>query len=286
MQLAVSLQLRQHAALLWGNQQCHCGGQLPLIFFGGCLAGIGVISGGGSDTDDLYIFKFGWNNGLALFFEIRSHHGNNISALQLAGQTSGKTLDGDGHGLLASIQIVQVGVVSGRFVRYLGVDDIVARNQVSGGKLSHGIFLQADYIFRQVIAAYFYSLHHIGSDLLTSQNGLSYPDDLFFLADTPIEKRRHTKADYQREQDADNADNGSIFEQTHNWQVLLSHDLLWEWRKECPPGQALVHLQRRRLRSPEIRIAAAPKGKAMPVMVRMTVLFSFFIAFLHNSKCK
>ena len=104
-QLAVSLQLRQHAALLWGNQQCHCGGQLPLIFFGGCLAGIGVISGGGSDTDDLYIFKFGWNNGLALFFEIRSHHGNNISALQLAGQTSGKTLDGDGHGLLASIQI-------------------------------------------------------------------------------------------------------------------------------------------------------------------------------------
>lgn len=140
-----------------------------------------------------------------------------------------------GHGLLASIQIVQVGVVSGRLVRYFSVDDIVACGQVSGGKLSHDIFLQADHIFGQVIAAHFYSLHHIGSDLLTSQNWLSYPDDLFFLADTLIEKRRHTKADHQREQDADNTDNGSIFEQTHNWQVLLSQDLLWEWRNECRP---------------------------------------------------
>ena len=56
---------------------------------------------------------------------------------------------------------------------------------------------------------------HIPGDELAGVNVLRHTDDLRLLADALIEQRRDAEADHQRQQNADDADDRAVFENTH-----------------------------------------------------------------------
>ena len=106
----LGLQLGQHFGLLGGHQQGDSIGQFLVILLVHRLTGVGVIAGGGGNTDNLHILQLSGDNGLALLLVVRGDHRHNVAALQLAGEPLRKTFDGHGDGLLAPVQAVQVGV--------------------------------------------------------------------------------------------------------------------------------------------------------------------------------
>ncbi|MPM91884.1 hypothetical protein SDC9_139018 [bioreactor metagenome] len=103
------------------DKQGHRGGQFPFIIPCRSFPGISVIAGGCGYADHFNIFQLGRDNGGTLLFIVRCYDRHDIAALELAGQTVCKALDGHRHGLLGAVQIIKVGILRSRGVGQLGV---------------------------------------------------------------------------------------------------------------------------------------------------------------------
>ncbi|CAN4043252.1 Transposase, partial [Dysosmobacter welbionis] len=97
----------------------------------------------------------------------------------------------------------------------LGGDDVIAHRQICGGKLADGGVQVAHHIVRQVVAAHLHSGYLIRCDFLAQLHRLHHTDNLCLFADGLVEQRRDSKANDQRQQNADNADDGSVFQKIH-----------------------------------------------------------------------
>ena len=76
-----------------------------------------------------------------MLFVVRGNNRNNIAALQLARQTVCKRADCNRDGLLAAVKVIEIGVISRRYIREFGVDNIIAYSKVSRSIFAYGIGL-------------------------------------------------------------------------------------------------------------------------------------------------
>ena len=213
MELGDLLQLRQHLGLLRQNEEGHGGGKL---FFLPCgFTGIGVIAGAGGNRDDLHVLQLGGDGGFTVLRVVRHDDRYDVAALELAGQSCGEALDGDGDGLLRAIQIIEIRILGGRRVRELGGENIITNGKVRLGVFAHHIVLRGHKTGGEIIGADLGRCDHVFGDELAGVNVLRHTDDLRLLADALIEQRRDAEADHQRQQNADDADDRAVFENTH-----------------------------------------------------------------------
>ena len=213
MELGDLFQLRQHLGLLRQNEEGHGRGQFLLVTL--CFTGIGVIAGAGGNRDDLHILQLGGDGGFAVLRVVRHNDRYDVAALELAGQSCCEALDGDGDGLLRAIQIIEIRIFGGRRFRELGGENIIANGKVRLGVFAHYIVLRGHKAGGEIIGADLGRGDHILSDELAGVNVLRHTDDLRLLADALIEQRRDAEADHQRQQNADDADDRAVFENTH-----------------------------------------------------------------------
>ena len=207
------LQLRQHLGLLRQNEEGHGRGQLLLVIL--CFTGIGVIAGAGGDRDDLHILQFSRDGGFTILWVVCHDNRYDVAALELAGQSCGEALDGDGDGLLRAIQIIEIRILGGRRVRELGGENIIANGKIRLGVFAHYTVLLTQDTGGEIIGADLGRGDHVFGDEFAGVNVLCDADDLRLLADALIEQRRDAEADHQRQQNADDADDRAVFENTH-----------------------------------------------------------------------
>ena len=213
MQLAFLFQPRQHLGLLGGHQQGDGGGQLFFIL--NRLAGVGVVTRGGGNGDDLYILQLGRDHGFAHALIVGHEDGNDIAALQFAGKAGGKTLDGDRDGLFGAVQIVEIGIFSGRLVGELAGQNVIAHLQVGGGIFADDLVFFCHDAGRQVIGAHLHSLYHLSGNLVALLDVGGDADDLSLLAGAAAEQGRHSEADDERQEDTQHTDHGAVTENLH-----------------------------------------------------------------------
>ena len=213
MELGDLLQLRQHLGLLRQSEEGHGRGQLLLVTL--CFTGIGVIAGAGGNADDLHILQLGGDGGFAVLRVVRHDDRYDVAALELTGQSCGEALDGDGDGLLRAIQIIEIRILGGRRVRELGGENIIANGKIRLGVFAHHIVFRGHKAGGEIVGADLGRGDHVLGDELAGVNVLRHTDDLRLLADALIEQRRDAEADHQRQQNADDADDRAVFENTH-----------------------------------------------------------------------
>ena len=213
MQLAFLFQSGQHLGLLGGHQKRY--GRGKLFFILNSLAGVGVVTGGSGDGDDLYILQLRRDHGFAHTLVVGHKDGDDVSALQLAGKAGGKALDSDRDGLFVPVQTVQIGVLSGGLIGELAVQNVVAHLQVGGGILANDVILVCHNAGGQVISAHLHGLHHLGGDLVALLDVGGDADDFSLLAGAAAEQGRHPKADEERKKDTQHTDHGAVAKDFH-----------------------------------------------------------------------
>ena len=213
MELGDLFQLRQHLGLLRQDKEGHSRGQLLLVTL--CFTGIGVIAGAGGNRDDLHVLQLGRDGGFTILRVVCHDNRYDVAALELTGQSCGEALDGDGDGLLCAVQIIEIRILGGRRVRELGGENIIANGKIRLGVFAHYIVLHGHKAGGEIVGADLGRGDHVPGDELAGVNVLCDADDLRLLTDPLIEQRRDTEADHQRQQNADNADDRAVFENTH-----------------------------------------------------------------------
>ena len=213
MELGDLLQLRQHLGLLRQDEEGHGGGKL--LFLLGSFAGIGIVAGAGGNADDLYILQLGRDSGFTILRVVSHDDRYDVTTLEFTGQAGGKALDGNGDSLLRAIQIIEVGILGSRGFRKFCGENIIAHGEVRLGVFAHYIVFHGHKTGGEVVGADLGRGDHVFGDEFTGVNVLRHADDFCFLADALIEQRRDAEADHQRQQNADDADDRAVFENTH-----------------------------------------------------------------------
>ena len=213
MQLAFLFQTGQYLGLFGGHQKGDGGGQFFFIL--NRLAGVGVIAGGSGNGDDLYILQLGWDHSFTHALIVGHEDGNDVTALQLAGQTCGKALDGDRNGLFGAVQIVEIGILSSRLVGELAGQNVIAHLQVGSGVFADDLVFFCHDAGGQVIGTHLYGLYHLGGDLVALLDVGGDTDDLSLLAGAAAEQRRHPETDDERQEDTQHTNHGAVTENLH-----------------------------------------------------------------------
>ena len=115
----------------------------------------------------------------------------------------GKALDGDRDGLFGAVQVVEIGILSGRLVGELAGQNVIARLQVGGGIFADDlVFFCVMITGRQVIGAH---LHVCTVSAVISSPSLmsavTRTISVFSLALRPEQGVRHPEADDERQED-------------------------------------------------------------------------------------
>ena len=213
MQFAFLFQSGQNFGLLGSHQEGN--GRGKLLFILNSLAGVGIVTGGSGNGDNLYILQLRRDHGFAHTLVVGHKDGDDVAALQLAGKASGKALDGDRDGLFGAVQIVQIGILGCGLIRELAVQNVVAHLQVGSGVLANDVILVCHNAGRQVIGAHLHGLHHLSSDLVALLDVGGDADDLSLLAGAAAEQGRYSKADEERQKDTQHTDHGAVTENFH-----------------------------------------------------------------------
>ncbi len=159
--------------------------------------------------------QFGRRDRFAGFHIVGHDDADDVAALELARKTGRKALDGDAHGLLRTVQIVEIGVFGCGCVGELGRQDVIANSEVGDGVFTHDGSGVMEDICGKIVGTDLHGLNHIRRDLFPSAYGLGDPDDFFLLTDGSVEEGCNTEADQQRDHNADHADDCPVFENTH-----------------------------------------------------------------------
>ena len=213
MQFAFLFQPGQHLGLLGGHQQGDGGREF--FFLANRFPGVGIIAGGCGNGDDLYILQLGRDHSFAHALVVGHEDGNDVAALQLTGKAGGKALDGDRDGLFGAVQIVEIGILSGRLIGELAGQNVIAHLQVGGGILADDLVFFCHDAGRQVIGAHLHGLYHLSGDLVALLDVGGNADDLSLLAGAAAEQRRHPEADDERQEDTQHTDHGAVTENLH-----------------------------------------------------------------------
>lgn len=91
--------------------------------------------------------------------------------------------------------------------------DIVTLLQIRASIFSDRVFPVFQNIIWQIVRADRHGFQHGTGDLRSLGNILFHPDDLTLFSDRAVHQRRNAEADNERQQDAEKAEDGTIFQE-------------------------------------------------------------------------